>query len=81
MGTVGVLFVPLSVVLVLKIGMGGACPISSQVTSALSDPTKFMRKGFSLCKVEKNEELLNPATEERSTRNIEFELSSDSDIT
>ena len=58
----------------------GAFP-TPQVKSALSDPTRFARKGFSLCMLAKNDELFNPATEMRSTRNIEIDLSSDPDLT
>ena len=60
--------------------MDGTSPLS-QVKSALSDPTRFARKGFSLCMLEKNDELLNPATEMRSTRNIEIDISDDPDLT
>lgn len=46
-----------------------------------SDPMKFVRKGFSLCTIKSNEELLNPASHTRSTRFVEVDLASDPNLT
>lgn len=52
-----------------------------QIKRALSDPMHFVRKGFSLCSLRENKELLKPATTERSTRFVELDVSSDPKLT
>ena len=41
----------------------------------------FVRKGYALCPLVNNEELLRPATEKRSTRLVEIDLSRHPDLT
>ena len=41
----------------------------------MKHPKNFVRKGYALCPLVRNEELLRPATEKRSTRLVEVDLS------
>eukprot|EP00752_Nemacystus_decipiens_P005386 g4883.t1 len=53
---------------------------SDEVQHAQSNPWEFVRKGFSLAAVTKNQELLRPATNDRSTRFVEVDLSESPDL-
>lgn len=46
-----------------------------QVQYAQSNPWEFVRKGFALAAVTQNNELLRPATNDRSTRFVEIDIS------
>ena len=46
-----------------------------KVKKAMKNPKNFVRKGYALCTLITNEELLHPPTEKRSTRLVEVDLS------
>lgn len=50
------------------------CRRVSQVVEAQNNPSAFVRKGFSLASVAKNEELLRPASAGRSTRLVLIDI-------
>ena len=47
----------------------------------MKHPKNFVRKGYSLCPLVANEELLKPPTENRSTRLLEIDLSRHPNLT
>ena len=59
-----------------------SCPlcVCAKVQEARNNPLKFVRKGFSLASVTRNEELLRPAAADRSTRFVELDISGDSSL-
>lgn len=52
-----------------------------QVKRAMKHKENFVRKGYVLCPLLSNEELLKPATDERSTRRVEIDLSRHPNLT
>lgn len=52
-----------------------------QVRKAMKRPENFVRKGYALCPLVANEELLTPATKNRSTRLVEVDLSHHPELT
>ena len=51
--------------------------VRAQVQEAIHDPRDFVRKGFSLAPVTRNEELLRSPADERSTRLVEIDIARD----
>eukprot|EP00904_Undaria_pinnatifida_P005299 jgi/Undpi1/189/HiC_scaffold_1.g00186.m1 len=52
-----------------------------EVRKAMKRPEKFVRRGYALCPIVLNEELLRPATKTRSTRLVDVDLSLHPELT